>query len=186
MTRKPTKTYQLTRKTKKKGVKTPGSLPGKWDESMILRAMILAQEGITEKKIAVALNVHVETINYWKSTKPEFNEAIKTGKAQYTERVERSLVESAVGYSHPDIHFATIDGKVVQTPYIKHYPPNVTAQIFFLKNRAANRWTDVHRIEGSVQHKHLLDLSNKTDEELQVLKTIGLVELPEHGDSNSK
>jgi len=184
MTRRPPKKYNLTRKQKKRGVLNPGSLPGKWDESMILRAMVLAQEGITEKKIAVALNVHEHTINYWKRTKPKFLEALQTGKQHYTERVERSLVESAVGYSHPDIHFATIDGQVVQTPYIKHYAPNVTAQIFFLKNRAPNRWTDVHRIEGSVQHRHILDLTNKTDEELQILKTIGLVELPEHGDSN--
>ena len=68
---------------------------------------------------------------------------------------------------------------------MKHYAPNVTAQIFYLKNRAPNRWTDVHRIEGAVQHRHILDLSNKTDEELQVLKTIGLVELPEHGDNDA-
>jgi len=184
MTRTKPKKYNLTRKTKKVGVLNPGSKPGKWDESMIFRAMMLAMEGITEKKIAIALNVHEHTINYWKRTKPEFLEALQRGKAQYTERVEQSLVESAVGYSHPDTHFAVIDGEVIQTPTMKHYPPNVTAQIFFLKNRAPNRWQDVHRLEGSVQHRHILDLTKLSDKELKILENVGLVELPEHGDSN--
>jgi len=181
MTRRLPKTYNLTRKKKKVGVLNPGSKPGKWDDSMIFRAMFLAGLGLTENQISVALNIHVESIHYWKTTKPEFEEALLQGKTQYTERVQNSLVESATGYSHPAIHFSVIGDKVVQTPYIKHYRPSDTAMIFYLKNRAPDRWMDVHRIEGAVQHRHTLDLTKLSSEELKVLKTIGLVELPEHG-----
>ncbi len=159
----------------------PGSKPVKWNASMITRAYFLATEGFTQNKIAIALDIHIETIYYWKTTKPEFEEALEKGRAQYTYQVEQSLVESATGYSHPAIHFSNNEGVVTQTPYIKHYPPNVLAQKFYLTNRAPNRWMDIHKIEGHVQHRHVLDLTNKTNEELQVLKTIGLVELPEHG-----
>ena len=174
----------LTRKNiLTKGVLNPGSKPVKWNNTMAHRVLFLASLGLLEKEIAVAVDVHEHTINYWKRTKPEFLEALQKGKLQYTHRVEQALVESAVGYSHPDTHFAVIDGKVVQTPTIKHYPPNVTAQIFHLKNRDRQRWQDVHQIEGQVQHQHILDLTKLSTNELQILSKVGLVELPEHGSS---
>ena len=166
-------------------VLNPGSMPGKWNKSMAALAMFFASEGLTEKEISIKLNVHEHTINYWKRTKPEFLESLRKGKLVYTLRVERSLIESAVGYSHPDNDIRVVDGEIVITPITKHYPPNVTAQIFYLKNRARDRWMDVHKIEGQVNHNHLLDLTNKTNEELQILKTIGLVELPEHDGSDT-
>ena len=162
-------------------VANPGSMPNKWNKTMSPFVMFFASEGYTEKEIAIKLDVNLHTINYWKRTKPIFLEALEKGKDQYTNRVEKSLIENATGYTHPAIHFSVVDGTVIETPYIKQYPPNVTAQIFYLKNRARNRWMDVHRIEGHVQHRHVLDLTNKTNQELQVLKTIGLVKLPEHG-----
>ncbi len=171
-------------RTKRNGtVLNPGSLPGKWNDTMGYRAMFLASLGLTEKEIAVALNIHQESIYYWKRTKPEFLEALEKGKLEYTHRVENSMVENANGYNHPAIHFSNhpLTGEVIQTHYTKHYPPNVTAGIFYLKNRARDRWQDVHRIEGEVQHRHLLDLTNCSQEQLRVLKTVGLTELPEHG-----
>ena len=166
-------------------VVNPGSMPGKWNKSMGALAMFFASEGLTEKEISVKLNVHECTISYWKRTKPEFLESLQKGKLVYTLRVERSLIESAVGYSHPDNDIRVVDGEIVITPITKHYPPNVTAQIFYLKNRARDRWMDVHKFEGQINHNHLLDLTNKTNEELQILKTIGLVELPEHDGSDT-
>ncbi len=162
-------------------VTDPGSKPRKWNKRMMFWAATLAALGYTERQIAVRLNVHVETINYWKQTKPEFLAALAEGKDFYTDRVETALIERATGYSHPDTHIAVSEGRVIKTDVIKHYPPDPTSMIFYLKNRARNRWMDVHKIEGHVQHRHVLDLTNKTNEELQVLKTIGLVELPEHG-----
>ena len=185
MTRKNTPKKGLTRNPfPAKGVLNPGSLPGKWNDSMIVKVLFLALEGKTEKEIAVELDIHVHSIHYWKTTKPEFLEALQKGRAEYTNRVEQDLVHSAVGYSHPAIHFSTDkEGNVVQIPYTKHYPPNVTAQIFYLKNRARDRWMDVHKIEGNIQHQHILDLTKLSMTELKVLEKVGLKELPEHGSS---
>jgi hypothetical protein len=43
--------------------------------------------------------------------------------------------------------------KPVYAPYIEHYAPDVTAQIFWLKNRRPDRWREKQEIEhsGSVQ-----------------------------------
>ena len=181
-TKPPVEKKMVRTKLPKQCVKNPGSKPAKWNHNMPLLSMFFASEGYTEKEIAIKLDVHVHTINYWKRTKPAFLEALSKGKDQYTNRVEKSLIENAVGYNHPAIHFSVINDKVVETPYIKHYPPNVTAQIFYLKNRARDRWMDVHKIEGQVNHRHVLDLTNCSLEQLNALETIGLTkELPEHG-----
>jgi len=182
MTRKNTPKKGLTRtRFPIVGVKNPGSKPGKWNKTMAYRAMFLAQIGLTEKEIAVAVDVNIHSINYWKRTKPEFLEALQKGKLEYTERVEQALVESAVGYSHPDTHFAVVDGVLTQTPIIKHYPPNTTAMMFYLSNRARGRWMDSRKVEGTINHRHVLDLTNLSDEQLNVLEEIGLTGLPEHG-----
>ena len=162
-----------------------GSKPVKWDKTMIFRALFLANLGLTEKEIAIAVDVHEHTIYYWKRTKPAFFDALQKGKQEYTNRVEKGLVESSVGYTHPAIHFSNHEGMVTQTPYIKHYPPNVAAMKFYLTNRAKDRWADIQQIDGIVQHKHSLDLTNLSTTQLNALETIGVVELPEHGNDTN-
>ena len=181
MTRKPLKKHKLTPARKSNGVLNPGSKPGKWNESMIRRAMFLASVGLTEQQISVALDIHKESIYYWKRTKPEFLEALLKGKLEYTERVEQALIESAVGYSHPDTHITVIDGQVIKTPITKHYPPNATAMMFYLSNRARDRWMDSRKVEVGVSHRHILDLTNRSDKELRILESIGILDTPENG-----
>ena len=190
-TKPPKQKRRKLRRTKFNGIKykpayldkvsRPGSKPSKWNPGLSLAVCFLAAEGYTEKEIATKIDVHEHTINYWKRTKPEFLAALRKGKNEYTNRVESSLVESAVGYSHPDTDIRVVDGEIVVTPIIKHYPPNPTAMIFYLKNRARDRWMDVHKIEGEVFHRHLLDLTDLTDEELDACEVLGLKQLPEHG-----
>ena len=163
--------------------------PVKWDKSMIFRAMFLANEGLTERAIAVALNVHKETIYYWRRTKPEFAEALLKGKLQYAHKVEQAEIELATGYSHPAIHFTSYEGTVIQTPYIKHYPPDQKAIEFYLTNRAPNRWANVHKVDQNVNinlaHIQHIDLNAEfTIEELKMLESIGLKQIAQHAGSD--
>jgi hypothetical protein len=51
-------------------------------------------------------------------------------------RVERSLDQRAVGYERDAVKiFCSKDGKITKVPYREHVPPDVTACIFWLKNR---------------------------------------------------
>jgi len=169
-----------------KDVANPGSMPTKWNKSMIARAFFLATEGFTDHKIAIALGVHKETIYYWKRTKPEFEEALKKGKDKWDDQVEQAMLESAVGYTHTDIHVSTTkDGKVIETPITKYYPPNVTAGIFWLKNRRRDKWADVHRLDQNVNinlaHIQHIDLNAEfTIAELEVLESVGLKQIAQH------
>ena len=62
--------------------------------------------------------------------------------------VERSLYSRAVGYSfNSEKIFCNKDGEVTRVPIVEHVPPDVTAQIFWLKNRkptsgaTSSRWS---------------------------------------------
>ena len=62
--------------------------------------------------------------------------ALAAGKAEADGRVERSLYMRAVGYSYDaEKIFCDKNGNVTKVPYREHVPPDVTACIFWLKNR---------------------------------------------------
>jgi hypothetical protein len=64
-------------------------------------------------------------------------------------RVERSLYERANGYSYDavKIFMPANRKKPVYAPYVEHVPPDVTACIFWLKNRDPQHWRDTQQLE---------------------------------------
>jgi hypothetical protein len=105
------------------------------------------EEGATDQELADYFDVSVRTLYRWKNSHPEFCQALKASKAPADERVERSLFERAVGYERDEIDIRVIDGRIVQTPIRKFYPPDPTSMIFWLKNRRAAEWRDKQEIE---------------------------------------
>jgi hypothetical protein len=95
----------------------------------------MCELGAIDKDVAQALGVTEQTINNWKVANPEFFESLKIGKSQVDERVKQSLVHRAMGYTHTEDDIRIINGEIVITQTVKHYPPDTTACIFWLKNR---------------------------------------------------
>ncbi|WP_161960657.1 terminase [Xanthomonas campestris] len=108
---------------------------------------MLAKKGCTDPEVAEFFQVAVSTISLWKLKHPEFSDALKLGKAEADERVERALFERATGYVHPETHVSNYQGIVTLTPLLKHYAPDPTSMIFWLKNRQPEKWRD--KPEGS-------------------------------------
>ncbi len=146
----------------KRGVKS------KYKPEYEKQALIFGEKGFTDKEIADFLGVTEQTVNNWKKSYPNFFESLKKGKAVADEKVERSLYNRATGYSHPDVHISNYQGNITITPIIKHYPPDVTAQIFWLKNRKPNEWRDKHEQVHDVSDK-LADLLAKIPSTMGVL-----------------
>lgn len=117
--------------------------------------------GAKDIEVAALLGVVEATIYNWKIAHPEFLEASKAWKILADDRVERSLYERANGYSHPDTDIRVADGEIVMTEIVKHYPPDPTSMIFWLKNRRRETWRD------RVDVNHSGNLSNLTDEQLE-------------------
>jgi hypothetical protein len=75
---------------------------------------------------------------------PQISVTLKAGKAVADQRVERSLYQRAVGYNYESckIFMPAGHSKPVYAPYIEHVPPDVTAGIYWTKNRMPDRWRD--------------------------------------------
>lgn len=116
--------------------------PSKYQPEYAAQAKKLCDLGATDEDLADFFKVSIRTISNWKSEFPEFLQALKSGKDTADDRVERSLYQRAVGYSHDAVHFSAFQGVVTETPYRNHCPPDVTAQIFWLKNRRPDQWRD--------------------------------------------
>lgn len=87
-----------------------------------------AMLGMTQNDIAFLLDVHPTTLTRNK-TKEDFANAIKRGQQQSEISVTKALFDSARS-------------------------GNVTAQIFWLCNRAKDKWKNVHKIEHSGDEEH--------------------------------
>jgi hypothetical protein len=106
--------------------------------------------GANDKKLAEYFKVVESTLNKWKIDYPEFSESLKKGKEKFdTENVEVSLLQRALGYEHDEEKVFCHNGDIITHNQIKHYPPDTTACIFYLKNRLPSRWKDIKAMEHS-------------------------------------
>ena len=115
--------------------------PAAYEPQFAVIAGRLAMLGLIDKEIAAVLGVAESTFHTWKKRK-DFSESLKRGKDFADGNVAESLYKRAMGYSHPDTHIAVSQGAVIKTPIIKHYPPDVAACIFWLKNRRPALWRE--------------------------------------------
>lgn len=106
--------------------------------------------GATDEQIAEMFDVSVGCISKWKRNFKEFREAILAGRVKADAEIAHSMYHRAKGYSHPDVHIAVIDGKIVKTDIVKHYPPDSGAGRQWLNNRQAKIWKDKQVVEGTM------------------------------------
>lgn len=120
-----------------------------------------ARDGLTDEQIAHNIGIAAGTLYEWKKRYPEISEAIKKGKAPVDYEVENKMLDMCLGF------YVTVKkpikvktekqipgkGKLVEEriEYAEeevYIPPNVTSQIFWLKNRRPDKWRDKQIIEN--------------------------------------
>ncbi len=143
---------------KKRRKKNLGGRPAVYDAQKhpsAVREMTAA--GRRQEDVAKALGVTVTTLYRWRDDHAEFGEAIKQGWRMRDGGVVDALYHKAVGYSHPDVHIAVSEGRVIKTAIVKHYPPSETAAQFILKNRRPGEWKE--RVDVSIDAEGLVKLT---------------------------
>lgn len=113
-----------------------------------------ARDGLIDEQIAKNIGVSYSTFRDWKKRFPALSAALKESKEVVDRQVENALFKSAVGFIYEE-ETVTNAGDVV---LIKKYSkPNTTAQIFWLKNRKREQWTDKSevKVEGTIQTSKL-------------------------------
>lgn len=126
----------------------------------------LARLGATDAEIAEFYEVDVRTIYRWKNTHADFCQALKAGKDEADDRVERALYHRAVGYEQEEVKIFMPAGAAdpVYAPFTAKVAPDTTAAIFWLKNRRPDAWRDKRDIDhrsgdGSMSPRPALDWS---------------------------
>lgn len=122
--------------------KHPGGRPSKFKPEYIEQAKKLCELGATDEDLANFFDVTTVTIWRWQVAHSEFCSALKMGKDSADNRVERSLYHRAIGYTHDAMKVMQHQGSEILVPYKEHVPPDVTACIFWLKNRRKDQWRD--------------------------------------------
>ena len=101
-----------------------------------------ARDGLIDEQIAHNCGISAGTLYDWKKRFPQIAEALKKGKAVVDVQVENALLKRALGYETvEEMTEEGPDGTKIRTTR-KRVPPDVTAQIFWLKNRMPDRWHD--------------------------------------------
>lgn len=81
-----------------------------------------ARDGLSDVQIASNMNISRSTLNEWKKKYSDISDTLKKGKEIVDYEVENALLQSAL-------------------------KGNVTAQIFWLKNRKPNEWREKREVE---------------------------------------
>ena len=109
-----------------------------------------ARDGLTDEQIAVNIGIGYSTLQTWKSKYQDIQDALKRGKEVIDRQVENALLKRALGYGYEEVK-EKFEGNVMteRTVTKKEVIPDVTAQIFWLKNRKREAWADRQNIEIS-------------------------------------
>lgn len=126
----------------------------KYTEDFPLLGEDLARQGLTNVQIARKLGISKDTFYEYLKIYPDFSDSIKKGKRPVDIIVENALLKRAEGYEYEEVHAEyNVDkaGKQKALPtkikrIKKQVVADVTAQIFWLKNRRPHLWRDKHDV----------------------------------------
>lgn len=141
---------KTARKAAKRRKTGRGGRPTAYRAEFVEQVRKLAKLGATDAELADFFCVSEVTVNAWKKRHPEFLKSLKEGKMIADAKVAQALFDRACGVVLPETKFATFEGKITDMVTVeKHYPPDTTAAIFWLKNRQPRLWRDKidHEVE---------------------------------------
>lgn len=108
----------------------------------------MSMRGAVDLDLCEALDISEPTLTTWKAEYPDFLGSIKEGKDLIDTMVEKSLLNRAIGCNIKEIKVhCDKDGGIHQTPIERHFPPDPTSMIFWLKNRKPKEWRDKHEVD---------------------------------------
>lgn len=122
----------------------------------LLKIQGWARDGLSDKQIAHNIGITQTTLYEWQKRFPELSEALKKGKEVVDREVENALLKRAMGYEYTEVTQEPVKNKDtgevqmrVTKRVTKQIVPDVTAQIFWLKNRKPDEFRDKRDVELS-------------------------------------
>ncbi len=136
----------------------------------LLRIEGWARDGLSLAQIAHNVGVADSTFRRWKEENEALSAAIKRGNAPVDLEVENAMLKSALGHKETVRKAIKVktekqkvgEGKIVEEhiEYVDeevYIPPQVIAQIFWLKNRRPDKWKEKQVVEADTSALEKLD-----------------------------
>ena len=154
----------------------------------LLRIEGWARDGLSLAQIAHNVGVADSTFRRWKEENEALSAAIKRGNAPVDLEVENAMLKSALGHKETVRKAIKVktekqkvgEGKIVEEhiEYVDeevYIPPQVVAQIFWLKNRRPDKWKE--KVEQTVITEvedltPLVEMLNGTENEEDTVATV--------------
>lgn len=138
-----------------------------------------ARDGLTDEQIAHNMNISCSTFYKYKNEYSEITESLKKGKEVVDYEVESSLLKKAFGYNakvlkHIKVKKADYNDEgykvnereeIVEVYDEVHIPADVTAQIFWLKNRKPDKWREKQQEVSNKDDDHVILVDDLKDYE---------------------
>ena len=113
-----------------------------------------ARDGLIDEQIAHNIGINPKTLYDWKNKYLPIRNALKRGKEVVDFEVENALLKRALGYEYEEVkqiiekdETGRERKRIEKT--VRQIVPDVTAQIFWLKNRKPQEWRDRKETEIS-------------------------------------
>lgn len=146
------------------------------------RIYTMACLGLTIAQIAESTGVMESTMDNWLAKYPEARAAYEKGKYSADFDVELALRKRALGYEYEEIkYYSGVDS--LGRPWsrevrqIKRVEPDVTACIFWEKNRHPERWQDVNSINATNIQVNNINFDLFTEEEQELARSMAIKQL---------
>lgn len=129
-------------------------------EDTLLKIGVYARNGLTDQEIAKKLDISLSSFAKYKKKYPDIiGKALKESKEVVDFQVENALLKRAMGYQYDEVKEEYERGVLVKrTVTTKIVVPDVTAQIFWLKNRNATEWRDRREVDNTLALNKLDDV----------------------------
>lgn len=129
----------------------PAGRPTEYRAEYVEIAANMCLSGATDAELAHEFGVTVTTLYNWRAKHPEFLAALRYGKENADERVERALYQRAVGFAHDAVKISfDKEGEPIYAPYTEYCPPDPGAAKLWLTNRKPKEWREKvdHTLSG--------------------------------------
>ena len=162
----------------------------KWPEveSKLTQITAWARNGLIDADIAHNLGISVVTLWRYKVDHVSLFNALKDGKEVVDIAVENKLFQLTQGYRYDEVVQERMpiyeDGNIVGYEMVetkrttKEVLPNVTAQIFWLKNRNKESWRDKRETESTLEVRvPMLDEVRDTFKTMRALNSVEVLDI---------
>jgi hypothetical protein len=129
----------------------------KYEDSFVTKVEELAKKGLHDYQIWESLGISHDSFYQYLNKYSEFSDALKRGRDVCVKTVESSLFKRAIGYEEIEettevkINEDGTTKPVMLKKVKKHYPPDVGAIAFYLKNKDSQNWRDKQEVDHTTK-----------------------------------